>query len=231
MCARIKWDESGKRYYTTGVDRVAIYLKNTDGSIVNNSGYGKAIPFSGVSSIEENPSGAESTAIYADNIKYLELVSKEDYGLSMTAYDCPDEFDVCDGVATAAPGLKVGQQNRRRFGMVWRSNIGNDTEGNDYGYTYHLVYNCKAGVTSKSHQTINDSPEAAELSWEITTTDEIIPNLKPSAKMTIYTKSLTDEKVAALEDLLFGSDEGATDGMLPTPEYLISFLSETPSNP
>lgn len=218
--ARIKWDENGKRFYTTGVDRVAVYLKETTGT-----GYGNAIAFSGVSSIEENPSGAESTAIYADNIKYLELVSKEDYGLSMTAYDCPDEFDQCDGVATAIPGVKIGQQNRRRFGMVWRSNIGNDTEGNDYGYAYHIVYNCKAGVTSKSHQTINDSPEPAELSWEITTTDEIISGFKPSAKLTIYTKQLGEEKTALLEDILYGSDEQGTEGTLLLPDELIDRLN------
>lgn len=224
--ARIKWDETGKRFYTTGVDRVAIYLKNTD-----SEGYGKAIAFNGVSSIEENPSGAESTAIYADNIKYLELVSKEDYGFSMTAYDYPDEFDACDGVATAAPGLKIGQQTRRRFGIVWRSNIGNDTEGNDYGYAYHIAYNCKAGVSAKSHNTINDSPEATELSWEITTTDEIIENYKPSAKLTIYTRELTDEKLKELEDTLFGSDDDATDGQLLLPGDLIALLNGTPSNP
>lgn len=224
--SRIKWDETGKRFYTTGVDRVAIYLKNTD-----SEGYGNAIAFNGVSSIEENPSGAESTPIYADNIKYLELVSKEDYGFSMTAYDYPDEFDACDGVATAAPGLKISQQTRRRFAIVWRSNIGNDTEGNDYGYAYHIVYNCKAGVSAKSHNTINDSPEATELSWDITTTDEIIENFKPSAKLTIYTRKLTEEKLKELEDTLFGSDDDATDGQLPLPNDLIRLLNGTPSNP
>ena len=215
---RIKWDEVGQRFYETGVDHVTLYVQNTDGT------YQKGVPFNGVSAIEESPSGAESTAIYADNIKYLDLTSKEDYGCSITAYDCPDEFGVCDGTATPVKGLKIGQQTRRRFGLVYRTNIGNDTEGNDYGYAYHIVYNCKAAVSSKSHNTINDSPEATELSWEVTTTDVNIAGYKPSAKLTVYTRDLTPEVLTALENELFGSDEGGTDATLPTPERIMEIL-------
>lgn len=214
--ARITWDEIGKRFYSTGVDHVTLYVQNTDGT------YQKGVPFNGVSAIEESPSGAESTAIYADNIKYLDLTSKEDYGCSITAYDCPDEFGVCDGTATPVKGLKIGQQTRRRFGLVYRTNIGNDTEGNDYGYAYHIVYNCKAAVSSKSHNTINDSPEATELSWEITTTDVNIEGYKPSAKLTIYTRELSDEVLKALENELFGSE--TTDATLPDPKRVIEIL-------
>lgn len=216
--ARITWDDIGKRYYTTGVDHVTLYVQNTDGT------YQKGVPFNGVSAIEESPSGAESTAIYADNIKYLDLTSKEDYGCSITAYSSPEEFDVCDGTATPVKGLKIGQQTRRRFGLVYRTNIGNDTEGNDYGYAYHIVYNCKAAVSSKSHNTINDSPEATELSWEVTTTDVNINGYKPSAKLTVYTRDLTPEILTALENELFGSDEGGTDATLPTPERIMEIL-------
>lgn len=223
--ARITWDEVGKRFYTTGVDHVTLYVQNTDGT------YQKGVPFNGVSAIEESPSGAESTAIYADNIKYLDLTSKEDYGCSITAYDCPDEFGVCDGTATPVKGLKIGQQTRRRFGLVYRTNIGNDTEGNDYGYAYHIVYNCKAAVSSKSHNTINDSPEATELSWEITTTDVNIAGYKPSAKLTIYTRELTPEILTALENELFGSDEGGTDATLPTPKRIMEILSGVQPTP
>lgn len=227
--SRITWDEIGQRFYTTGVDHVTLYVQNADGAIINKSRYQAGVPFNGVSAIEESPSGAESTAIYADNIKYLDLTSKEDYGCSITAYSSPEEFDVCDGTVSPAPGLKIGQQTRRRFGLVYRTNIGNDTEGNDYGYAYHLVYNCKAAVSSKSHNTINDSPEATELSWEISTTDVNIDGYKPSAKLTIYTKQLTDAILKDLEDTLFGSE--TSDARLPEPDEIISLLNGSPVNP
>lgn len=220
--ARIIWDEVGKRFYGTGVDHVTLYVQNTDGT------YQTGVPFNGVSAIEESPSGAESTAIYADNIKYLDLTSKEDYGCSITAYSCPDEFGVCDGTVEPVKGLKIGQQTRRRFGLVFRTYVGNDTEGNDYGYAYHIVYNCKAAVSSRSHNTVNDSPEAEELSWEITTTDVNIAGYKPSAKLTIYTKELTSEVLTALENKLFGSDSG-DEATLPDPLEIIRILSGSPT--
>lgn len=232
---KLVWDVEGQRYYTTGVDKVALYLKSTSGS-----GYETGVAWSGVSAIEESPSGAESTAIYADNIKYLDLTSKEEFGCSITAYTSPKEFDLCDGSASpeGLPFVKIAQQARRRFGLVYRTNIGNDTLGNDFAYEYHICYSLKASVSSKSRNTINDSPEATELSWECTSTDVTIPGFKPSAHIAIkvvgdqYTGTaeeaaaagfLAGEKKTALENYLFGTDD--TDAMLPSPEELIDLLS------
>ena len=226
----IKWDEVGKHFYETGVDHVTLYVQ--DGST-----YKSGVAFNGVSSIEDNPSGAESTAIYADNIKYLDLTSKEDYGLNITAYSSPEAFDECDGTRTLVKGLKVRGQSRKRFGLVWRTNIGNDTEGNDYGYMYHIAYNLKAAPTTRSHNTINDSPEAQELSWECTSTDVVLDDikdvngnaLKGSAKFEIATADLTEGQLKALEDTLFGTDPGdgsqGTDPTLPSPARLIEIIS------
>lgn len=240
---KLVWDVDGQRYYTTGVDRVALYLKKTDGT-----GYETGVAWSGVSSIEESPSGAESTAIYADNIKYLDLTSKEEFGCSITAYSSPKEFDLCDGSASpeGLPFLKVTQQSRRRFGLVYRTNIGNDTVGNDFAYEYHIVYNAKASVSSKSRNTINDSPEATELSWECTTTDANITNFKPTAHIAIkvvgdsYTGTdeealaagfLSGSKKTLLEETLFGKDgQEPKDPTLPSPDALIKLLSDDSSD-
>lgn len=235
---RIKWDEVGQRFYETGVDHVTLYVqrKQNNGTYA----YANGVPFNGVSSIEDNPSGAESTAIYADNIKYLDLTSKEDYGLNITSYTSPDEFDECDGTKQVAYGLKVKQQTRSRFGLVWRTNIGNDTEGNDYGYRIHIAYNLKAAPSTRTHSTINDSPEAQELSWECTTTDVVLDDikdingnpLKGAAKFEIDTNDLSSDALAALEDLLFGSK--SSEATLPSPQDLAAFLEEhkpTPTPP
>lgn len=234
---KLVWDVEGQRYYTTGVDKVALYLKSTSGT-----GYETGVAWSGVSSIEESPSGAESTAIYADNIKYLDLTSKEEFGFSITAYSSPKEFDLCDGSASpeGLPFVKITQQARRRFGMAYRTNIGNDTLGNDFAYEYHIVYNAKASVSSKSRNTINDSPEATELSWECTTTDTNVTGFKPMAHIAIkvvgdsYTGTaeeaaaagfLAGAKKTALEEALFGTDND--DPYLPLPDALISLLSDS----
>lgn len=231
---RIKWDEVGQRFYETGVDHVTLYVQQKDAQ-TGEYGYATGVPFNGVSSIEDNPSGAESTKIYADNITYLDLTSKEDYGLSITAYTSPKEFDACDGTRSVAPGMKVRQQARARFGLVWRTNIGNDTEGNDYGYRYHVCYNLKASPSTRSHATINDSPEAQELSWECTTTDVVLDDLldvngnplKGAAKFEIDTNDLTAEGLAALDDLLFGKADDTTKlATLPSPKDLADFLKE-----
>lgn len=235
---KLVWDVEGQRYYTTGIDRVALYLKSASGS-----GYETGVAWSGVSAVEESPSGAESTAIYADNIKYLDLTSKEEFGFSITAYSSPKEFDLCDGSASpeGMPFVKIAQQARRRFGLAYRNNIGNDTLGNDFAYEYHVVYNAKASVSSKSRNTINDSPEATELSWECTTTDAQITGYKPMAHIAIkvvgdsYTGTeeealaagfLAGERKTALENALFGTDD--TDPYLPLPDALLELLSENP---
>ena len=238
---KLVWDVEGQRFYTTGVDRVALYLKSVSGS-----GYETGVAWSGVSAIEESPEGAESTAIYADNIKYLDLTSKEEFGCSITAYSSPKEFDVCDGSASpdGLPFLKIAQQARRRFGLAYRTNIGNDTLGNDFAYEYHLVYNAKASVSSKSRNTINDSPEATELSWDITTTDTNVTGFKPTAHIAIkvvgdsYTGTdeealaagfLSGSKKTALENALYGTDDA--DPYLPLPDALIRLLSDESPEP
>jgi hypothetical protein len=219
------WDAAGERYYRTGIDKVALYVAKTDGT-----GYEYGVAWNGVSSIEEAPSGAEPTAIYADNIKYLNLISKEDFALNMTAYQAPDEFGVCDGTAqpTGLPGVKVVQQKRQSFGLVFRTNLGNDIEGNDYGYEYHLCYNLRAGVSTKQHQTINDSPAAEELSWSISSTEVDIPNMKPAAEIIIDTKKITAAQLTALEARLFGTEN--TYPELPLPADLFKLLNDA-SNP
>lgn len=232
---RIKWDEVGKRFYETGVDHVTLYVqkKQLDGTYA----YANGVPFNGVSSIEDNPSGAESTAIYADNIKYLDLTSKEDYGLNITSYTSPEEFDECDGTKSVAYGLKVKQQTRSRFGLVWRTNIGNDTEGNDYGYRIHIAYNLKAAPSTRTHSTINDSPEAQELSWECTTTDVVLDGmldvngnpLKGAAKFEIDTNDLSADALSALEDKLFGGT--SNESTLPEPKELAEFLESLKPSP
>lgn len=240
---KLVWDVEGSRFYTTGVDKVALYLKS-----ISAAGYEPGVAWSGVSSIEESPSGAESTAIYADNIKYLDLTSKEEFGCSITAYQSPKEFDACDGTASpdGLPFLRIAQQARRRFGLVYRTNIGNDTLGNDFAYEYHICYSLKASVSSKSRNTINDSPEATELSWECTSTDVNITGFKPTAHIAIkvvgdqYTGTdeeaaaagfLSGEKKTLLENTLFGTDDD--DPTLPSPDELIALLSsdDTPDTP
>lgn len=220
---KLVWDEDGKRLYTTGIDRVALYLKNTDGT-----GYETGVAWSGVSAIEESPSGAEAQAIYADNIKYLELISKEDFGMSITAYYSPKEFDACDGCVTVN-GVRIGQQSRRQFGLVYRTKIGNDIVGDDYGYEYHICYNLRASVSSKSHNTINDSPEAQELSWEITSTDAPIQGYKSAAQLVIRSTDITSEQMTKLENLLFGTDE--TDPTLYLPYDLIQYMGGDEPSP
>lgn len=214
----LTWDEDGKRLYTTGVDKVALYVKKTDGT-----GYETGVAWSGVSAIEESPSGAEASAIYADNIKYLELISKEDFGMSITAYYAPPAFDVCDGLATMN-GVRIGQQTRRQFGLVYRTKIGNDIVGEDFGYEYHICYNLRASVASKSHNTTSDSPEAQELSWDITATDAHITGYKSAAQLVVRSTDVTAEKMTLLENTLFGTAN--SDPELPLPDALIALLGD-----
>lgn len=216
------WDKDGERLYTTGIDKVALYLKKIDGS-----GYENGVAWSGVSSIEESPSGAETTPIYADNIKYLELVSKEDFGMSITAYQSPNEFDACDGQITVN-GVRIGQQARRQFGLVFRSRIGNDIMGDDYGYEYHICYNLRASVSSKTHQTVNDSPEAAELSWDITSTDANITGYKSAAQVVIKSTDVTAAQMKKLEEKLFGTESSEPE--LPSPDAIIALMAPDSSD-
>lgn len=225
--AAIIWDQDGFRTYETGVDHVALYLQNATG------GYENGVAWSGVSQITESPSGGESTKVYADNIAYLDLTSKEEFGASVEAYTTPDEWAKCDGTAMIEdiPGLKIGQQTRTRFGLAYRTKIGNDTVGDDYGFKLHIIWNCKASPSEKSYQTMNDSPEANTFSYTITTTEVNVTGFKPTSTFSIEcTKAngnLTEagapnEKVQRLLDTLYGTAE--TEPTLPTPDQVLAIL-------
>lgn len=211
------WDEVGKRTYTTGIDHVALYVQK-DGK------YPKGVAWNGFTGITENPSGADENAIYADNIKYLSLRAAEEFGLTLECLDTPVEFDECDGCATpeGANGLTVTQQTRRPFGLVYRNNLGSDTDGDSAGYELHLVYGCSASPSDVSHSTINASPEPGSLSYEITTVAVPVPGMKPSAHLVINSINADKDKLKALELVLFGGDD---EPRLPMPEEVIQILS------
>lgn len=216
--SKLVWDQDGERLYETGTEQGVLYPKSYDGTYPN--GYA----WNGLTGVSEAPSGAEETALYADNIKYLSLTSTEEFGATITAYTYPDEFEKCDGSADIAPGVTVGQQDRTPFGLVYKTQIGNDTKGNSHGYKLHLVYGAKAKPSSKDYKTINDSPEAIELSWEISTTPVKVPGSKPTAHLTINSTKVSAAKLAKLEDILFGSE--TSDARLPLPAEIIEIMKD-----
>ena len=231
--SKLKWDQAGEKLYETGVDHVVVYPQ-VSGT------YPKGVAWNGASSISESPSGAEANDIYADNIKYLSLMSAEQLGLSIEAYMYPPEFAVLDGTADVANGVYVGQQTRKPFGISYRTVVGNDTDENDHGYKLHLVYNCKASPSEKQYQTINDSPEAITFSWEVNTTPVVLESInpdtekpfKPTAMLTIDSTKVDDTKLKAFEAILYGTDpttEGGNDGTearLPSPDDVIDFFTK-----
>ena len=214
--SRIVWDQTGKRLYETGVDRGVIYPLNINGT------YPLGVAWNGLSNVTESPSGAEASPVYADNIKYLNLVSAEDFGASIEAYTYPDEFAECDGSAELTPGVMIGQQNRKTFGLCYRSLLGNDVEGTEYGYKLHLVYGALAAPSEKAYQTVNDSPEAIALSWEITTSPVSVAGFKPTAILTIDSTKVDAAKLAALEDILYGKD--LVEARLPLPDEVTTLM-------
>lgn len=228
--AKLVWDQTGERYYETGVRNVVLYVQNSDGT------YGTGVAWNGVTGITESPSGAEATALYADDIKYLNLISNEEFGATIEAYTYPDEFADCDGSAAIATGITVGQQARKAFGLCYRTAIGSDTDGNDHGYKLHIIYGCKATPSEKAYATINDSPEAITFSWELSTTPVSFSTkstgnavLKPTATITIDSTKVSEANMTALTNYLYGTDAGtgveATDAHLPLPDTLIGLLS------
>lgn len=223
--AKIVWDKTGERFYETGVDHGVLYPIQTGGL------YNKGVAWNGLTSVSESPSGAESTAIYADNIKYLNLISAEEFGATIEAYTYPDEFAECDGSATPTAGVTLGQQSRKVFGLCYRTMIGNDVDGQEHGYKLHLIYGCQASPSEKGYQTINDSPEAITFSWEITTTPVNVTGYKPTACLTIDSTKVDSTKLAALEEVLYGKDgtpepsTGGTDPKLPLPDEVIEMLT------
>ena len=214
--SKIVWDKVGERFYETGVDRGVLYPMQADGE------YSLGVAWNGLTAITESPSGAEASPIYADNIKYLNLMSAEEFGATIEAYTYPEEFGECNGEANIANGVSIGQQTRKLFGLAYRTKLGNDTEGTDYGYKLHLVYNALAGVSDRGYTTINDSPEAMTLSWEISTTPVDVPGFKPTACVTIDSTKCDPEKLAALEAILYGSED--EEARLPLPEEVMSIM-------
>lgn len=224
---RITWDKTGERLYETGVDRGVLYPVATGGA------YGAGVAWNGLTAVTESPSGAEATALYADNIKYLNLYSAEEFGATIEAYTYPDEFAQCDGSAQlgTATGVTIGQQSRKSFGLCYRTMLGNDSEGTDHGYKLHLLYGAMASPSEKAYATINDSPEAITFSWEITTTPVNVTGMKPTACLTIDSTKCDAEKLEALETILYGKDPTgpeAGDGVaprLPLPDEIATLMT------
>lgn len=210
--AKLVWDQSGQRFYETGVKMGVLYVQNEDGT------YPKGVAWNGLTAVNETPSGAEATPLYADDIKYLNLRSAEDFGATIEAYTYPEEFEKCDGSAELAPGVKIGQQARNAFGLCYRTVVGNDIAGNDFGYKLHIIYGATAAPSEKSYSTINDSPEAITFSWEVNCTPVEIDGFKPTASLIVDSTKVDAEKLAALEAKLYGSE--SEEPMLPLPSEI-----------
>lgn len=218
--SKLVWDRTGERLYETGVDHAVLY--KYDSSTQN---YGTGVAWNGITAVNESPSGAEPNPLYADNIKYLNLMSAEEFGLSIEAYTYPEEFEECDGSKELAPGVYIGQQTRKLFGFSYRTLIGNDVDGTDHGYKLHLVYNCLASPSERGHATVNDSPDATTLSWEVSTTPVEIENAKPTACLTIDSTKVDAAKLATLEAMLYGGDD--TEPTLPLPVAVAAIFATT----
>ena len=220
--SRITWDDTGKRFYETGVKMGVLYPIQSDGK------YSKGVAWNGLTAVTESPSGAEATPLYADDIKYLNLISNEEFGATIEAYTYPDEFAECDGSAALATGVMIGQQTRKTFGLCYRTSLGNDVEGSDYGYKLHMIYGCLAAPSEKAYATINDSPEAITFSWEVSTTPVSVNGFKPTSQITIDSTKVNAEKLAALEDVLYGkaSDE-STGPRLPLPNEVATLMADS----
>lgn len=196
---RLEWDKTGERFYETGVDRGVLY-PSVGGA------YPKGVAWNGITAVNENPSGAEPTALYADNIKYLMMMSAEEYGYTLEAYTYPEEFEQCDGSAAIAKGVNIGQQKRVPFGLSYRTLIGNDADGQEHGYKIHLIYGGLASPSQKDHSTVNDNPDATSMSWEVSNTPVEVPGYKPTASITIDSTKIDKDKLTKLENILYGGD-------------------------
>jgi len=215
--AKLVWDKTGERFYETGVKKGVLYPQERDGT------YPLGVAWNGLISVAENPSGAETTSIYADDIKYLTLISAEEFGATIEAYTYPDEFAECDGSAEVAKGVMIGQQRRKPFGLSYVTTLGNDIDGNEYGYKIHIIYGALASPSGKEYSTINDSPEAITFTWEITTTPVDVPGYKPTSCITIDSTKVDPDKLAALEEILYGGEN--SDPRLPLPDEIIDLMT------
>ena len=215
--SKLVWDKTGERLYETGVKQGVLYPQAAGGT------YPKGVAWNGLTNITESPSGAEATALYADDIKYLNLVSAEELGGTIEAYTYPDEFAECDGSAALTEGVFIGQQDRKTFGLCYRTTLGNDVDSNGHGYKLHLIYGALAAPSEKAYTTINDSPEAITFSWEFKTTPVNVAGHKPTASLTLDSTKVSETKMAALEKVLYG--DGETEARLPLPDEVVQILT------
>lgn len=215
--AALKWDQTSERLYETGVSKGVVYPQDERGE------YPKGAAWNGLTAFTESPSGAEATALWADDIKYLSLMSVEEYGFTIEAYTYPDEFAECNGEAELAAGVTIGQQKRKAFGFSCRTIVGNDVDNNDHGYKLHLCYGCLAAPSEKGYSTVNDSPEAITFSWEVSTTPVSVAGFKPTACLTIDSTKVDASKLAALEKILYG--DAATEARLPLPDEVAEIFA------
>lgn len=213
--AKLVWDETGKRLYETGVSQGVLYPQS-------GGTYPNGVAWNGLTAVTESPSGAEATPLYADNIKYLNLFSAEEFGATIEAYTYPDEFMACDGSAQIAKGAYIGQQNRKQFGMCYKTLLGNDVNANDHGYKLHIIYGAMASPSEKAYATVNDSPEAITFSWEVTTTPVNVTGYEPTASIVIDSTKCDPTKLADLEEILYGSAE--EEPRLPLPDEIVTVL-------
>ena len=214
--SKLVWDTTGERYYETGVKNGVLYVQT-------GAAYPKGVAWNGLTAVTESPSGAEATPLYADDIKYLNLMSNEEFSCTIEAYTYPDEFAECDGSASLVNGVSIGQQPRKTFGLCYRTTIGNDTDSNAHGYKLHMIYGCLAAPSEKAYATINDSPEAITFSWEVSTTPVNVTGHKPTALLTIDSTKADPTKLAALEDILYGKDQ--VEPRLPLPDEIATLMA------
>ena len=216
--AKLIWDNVGERLYETGVKQGVLY-------VYDGGKYGAGVAWNGLTAVTESPSGAEATPLYADDIKYLNLMSTEEFGATIEAYTYPDEFKVCNGEAELVAGVSIGQQTRKVFGLCYRTTIGNDVDGNDYGYKLHLIYGAQAAPSEKAYATINDSPEAITFSWEVTTTPVNVSGFKPTSYVVIDSTKVAEGAMAKLEAKLYGGEGEDAIPSLPLPDEIVTLLA------
>lgn len=217
MPEKLVWDQTGERRYETGVKQCALYPMTA-------GAYPKGVAWNGITAITESPSGAEPTAMYADDIKYLDILSAETYAATIEAYTYPDEFKPCNGEAELAEGVSIGQQTRQKFGLCYKTTLGNDTDGEDYGYELHLVYGGLAAPAEEAHNSKNESPEGMTMSWSVSTTPVDVAGKKPTATVTINSVKAGEKVMKAVEDVLYGSEKA--EARLPLPNELKTLIEQ-----
>ena len=215
--AKLIFDKTGERFFETGVNKGVLYVQDAQGT------YPQGVAWNGLTAVTESPSGAEATPLYADNIKYLNLMSTEEFGATVEAYTYPDAFAACNGEMSVAEGVSVGQQTRKAFGMSYQTKIGNDIEGTELGYKIHIIYNALAAPSEKAYATINDSPEAITFSWELSTTPVEVSGGKPTATLVIDSTKVSAEALAAVEAALYGTE--SEEAHLPLPDEIVALVN------